>query len=100
MTDRYDTSDCAEGRYQPGSADTVLLNKLGITDVERLEEAEFDLLAGFMDALLGELEIDQRITVEDLAAWHRRWLNTLYDWAGQYRGVNLSKGGFPFAVCF
>lgn len=29
---------------------------------------------------------------------HKRWLGGIYDWAGEYRLVNISKGGFPFAA--
>ena len=29
---------------------------------------------------------------------HRRWLGSIYRWAGDYRQVNLEKGGFPFAA--
>lgn len=29
---------------------------------------------------------------------HRRWLGGIYAWAGTYRQVNISKGGFPFAA--
>ena len=32
MTDRYDTAGNPEGQYQPGSDDSVLLNKLSIVD--------------------------------------------------------------------
>lgn len=29
---------------------------------------------------------------------HRRWLGRIYEWAGEYRHVNVSKGEFPFAA--
>jgi len=29
---------------------------------------------------------------------HRLWLGKIYSWAGQYRQVNVSKGGFSFAM--
>ena len=29
---------------------------------------------------------------------HRRWLGSVYAWAGRYRQVMMSKGGFPFAA--
>ena len=29
---------------------------------------------------------------------HRQWLKEIYSWAGRYRQVNMSKGGFPFAA--
>lgn len=29
---------------------------------------------------------------------HQRWLGEIYDWAGEYRGVNIAKGAFMFAA--
>lgn len=29
---------------------------------------------------------------------HQRWLGELYEWAGEYRQVNLGKDGFAFAA--
>jgi cell filamentation protein len=41
---------------------------------------------------------DQRFTAADLCQWHKQWLGEVYEWAGKYRQVNISKGGFPFAM--
>ncbi len=30
--------------------------------------------------------------------WHARWFGLIYEWAGSYRQVNISKDGFPFAA--
>lgn len=40
---------------------------------------------------------EQRFTVDVLRQWHRRWLGSIYAWAGEYRSVNMGKGGFQFA---
>ena len=98
MTDRYDTSGSSEGRYQPGSDDQVLVNKLGISDHSEMEEVELDLLDQLTGALLEEVSEDQTITAMNLCEWHRRWLGNVYEWAGQYRSVNMSKGDFHFAA--
>lgn len=37
------------------------------------------------------------LTIALLENWHRRWLGNIYEWAGQERAVNISKGGFMFA---
>jgi len=29
---------------------------------------------------------------------HRRWLGEIYEWAGEYRGINIAKGEFMFAA--
>lgn len=98
MTDRYDTTGNPEGQYQPGSQDLVLLNKLGITDLQEMEDIEFDHLIQFQVGLFEELSIDQQITTDDICEWHQRWLGDIYEWAGNFRTVTMSKGGFPFAA--
>ncbi len=98
MSNRYDTSGTAEGQYQPDSNDTVLGNKLGITNPEDMEMLEFQLLNVSQGSLFDEFEFDQKVSQNDLKNWHRRWLETVYEWAGNYRTVNMSKDGFPFAA--
>ena len=98
MPDRYDTSSSPEGQFQPGSDDKVLLNKIGITDPAEMDEIELDLLEQLSDAVLDEVEVDRTINASDLREWHRRWLGNVYEWAGQYRTVNMGKGDFQFAA--
>lgn len=98
MADRYDVTQHPQGQYQAGSSDMVLRNRLGITDPVRMEELEFDLLVSLQVQLLEEIETTQIITVDALCDWHRRWLGQVYEWAGNYRGVNMAKGGFLFAA--
>lgn len=98
MKDRYDTTGTTEGQYQPGSNNEVLLNKLGITAPEEMDEIELGLLDDLMVSLFSEVEVSQKITVADLCEWHRRWLGNVYSWAGQYRSVNMAKGDFLFAA--
>lgn len=40
----------------------------------------------------------RRFTTEDIRFLHREWLGAIYPWAGKFRGVNVSKSGFTFAV--
>jgi cell filamentation protein len=42
--------------------------------------------------------VDQRFTAGDLRSMHQRWPGEIYEWAGEYRGVNLAKGAFMFAA--
>jgi cell filamentation protein len=86
-----------EGVYQPGSRGRVLANRLGIVRVRDMQVAETRALLDLTDALLDEVGVDQRFTAHDLCDWHRRWLGDLYPWAGEYRQVNMGKGGFQFA---
>lgn len=98
MSDRYDTSGNPEGQFQPGSDNQVLLNKLGISDPQEMEDIELEYLIRFQLALFDELPMDQKITAKDLCEWHRCWLGSIYEWAGNYRTVTMSKDGFPFAA--
>jgi cell filamentation protein len=41
---------------------------------------------------------DHRFTVQDILWLHKFWLDGVYSWAGSYRTVNITKGGFMFAV--
>lgn len=87
-----------QGRFQPGSNNQVLENKLDITDPAERDEAELVLLEKlYEDVLLHNLPGGQ-IEVADLKNWHYRWLGNLYAWAGDERSVNMSKGDFHFAV--
>ena len=97
MTNRY-TVQGAQGEFQPGSNDLVLTNQLGITSVEEMNELELYLLQQLYEEVL-LVQLPQRVVqVADLKTWHRRWLGNVYDWAGQERSVNMSKGGFMFAA--
>lgn len=98
MTDRYDTSGNPEGQFQPGSNDQVLLNKIEVTDSSEMDDIELDLLEQLTKAVLHEVEEDQMITADVLCEWHRRWLGNVYEWAGQFRSVNMGKDGFQFAA--
>lgn len=98
VSNRYDTSSNLEGQYQPGSGGTVLANKLHITDHADLDAVELELFDELTLQLLDEIDVDQRISSADLCEWHRRWLGNVFDWAGKYRSVNVSKSGFTFAA--
>ncbi|ODS22328.1 hypothetical protein AB835_14800 [Candidatus Endobugula sertula] len=100
MTDRYDTSSNPEGQYQPGSNNTVLSNKLGVTDTDEMDNLEFDLLRKAQADILDIVQIDQQLSSQDLCGWHQRWLGSVYEWAGGYRSVNMEKDGFIFAASY
>lgn len=93
---RYDIAG-SQGALQPGSDDGVLENKLNITRPEDMNEAELVLLQKLYVSVLREHFPIGRITAQHLRRWHKRWLGNVYSWAGQYRTVNMSKDGFPFA---
>jgi cell filamentation protein len=94
--DRY-SSDGNEAAFQPGSRGRVLANHLGIVRVRDMQQVESEALLDLMDALVDEVNDRQRFSVAHLEIWHRRWLGSIYPWAGEYRRVNMGKGGFQFA---
>lgn len=97
-TGRYDTSGLVEAQYEPGSDNRVLRNLRGITDPVEMERVETRELARLTEQCLDEVEPEQRFTANDICRMHRDWLSSVYPWAGCYRQVTMSKGGFPFAA--
>ncbi len=95
--DRYDVSEFPEGQFQPGSRGNVLRNKLGITSKTEMDRVEALALEKAIDGFLHNFDKQHRFTSADICAMHRTWLAEIYEWAGQYRMVNVSKGDFPFA---
>ena len=83
----------AEERYQPGSGDLVLANKLGITDDEEMETLESGLLLMLYERLFIEGQPPSVLAFEHVSGWHRQWLGNVYDWAGKLRHANLAKDG-------
>lgn len=94
MSDKYDGGD----RYL--DSDTgVLRNKLGIAYQDELDRAEamFVVIALFEHALE---PIPEPISGPDfsyLMEIHGRLFCEIYDWAGQIRDVDISKGSTRFA---
>lgn len=95
--DRYST-DLEESQFEPGSNGRVLRNKLGIRRLREMQKMESQSLLVLTEALLNEVTETQRFTPADIVDMHRRWLGEIYSWAGEYRRVNMTKGGFPFAA--
>jgi cell filamentation protein len=96
--DRYDVSDLPEAQSEPGSNGLVLKNLIRITSKQVMDEAEARALEQTMDILVSAYSETHRFTATDLCDCHRTWLGNIYEWAGRYRLVNISKDGFPFAA--
>lgn len=95
-TDRYDVAG-PEGEFESGSGNKVLKNTLGIKSLHEIEQVESDLLLTTQESLINIIEVDHRFTANDICSFHRMWLENLYEWAGKYRRVHMSKDGFRFA---
>lgn len=88
----------AEERYQPGSGDLVLANKLEIIDAAEMDALESGLLLMLYEQLFISHQIPSTLSFEHICEWHRKWLGNVYDWAGRLRNGNLAKNGFQFAA--
>ena len=63
-----------------------------------MEEIESEALQKTLDKLLGIYDKEHRFKESDIKRMHKLWLGEIYEWAGKYRRVNVSKGDFPFAA--
>jgi len=95
---RYDVSGLTEAQFEPGSNEQVLKNRPGINSPQEMDDAEARALERTMAVLVGQYDEKHRFTAADLRAMHKSWLGEIYEWAGDYRQVNVSKGDFPFAA--
>ncbi|MBI5314733.1 MAG: Fic family protein [Nitrospirae bacterium] len=96
--DRYDVSGLPEAQFEPGSHGLVLKNRLGVAAKQDMDNAEARALEHAMDVLVRAYDETHRFMATDLCDCHRTWLGSIYEWAGCYRRVNVSKDGFPFAA--
>lgn len=95
---KYDASGLNEAQFEPGSGKRVLKNLLGIKSKRAMDKIE---AAAYMMAIKESAKIydkGHRFTLKDICKIHKIWLGKIYKWAGQYRNVNVSKGGFQFAA--
>ena len=76
----------------------MLKNLFGLTSQHVLDKTEARALEQAMDVLIRAYSETHRFTATDLCDCHRTWLGNIYEWAGRYRRVNVSKDGFPFAA--
>ena len=74
-------------------AKTVLKNKKGIRDLPALYIEEEKALAKAYELLLNEVRSDTPMTTELILHAHARIFAELYDWAGRWRTVTISKPG-------
>ena len=95
---RYDVAGLTEAQSEPGSNEEVLKNRLGIKSPSEMDNAEARALERAMAGLVGQYDEKHRFTAANLRAIHKSWLGDIYEWAGDYRQVNVSKDDFPFAA--
>ncbi len=82
------TNDCYEGT-------TCLINKFDIRDEEKLSELEADITfakASILEAIPNSTSFD----INHYKAIHKFLFEDLYEWAGEFRTVEISKKGTDF----
>lgn len=94
MSDKYDGDD----RYlDPDTG--ILRNKLGLTTQQDLDRAE----SAFVAVATGELAFSPLMEPKAgpdfsyLRLIHGKLFGDVYDWAGEFRDVDISKGSTRFA---
>lgn len=92
---RYEL-DSSETRYESGSHDKVLANKLGITNTDEMDDVEAILLTKLYERVFEEENTQLQLNFSDITNWHRQWLGNVYEWAGLVRNVDMGKAGFQF----
>jgi cell filamentation protein len=96
--DRYDISGLTEAQYEPSSNDQVLKNLLAIKSKQEMDRIEALELEKAVDQFVRAYSQEHRFTETDVLYFHEVWLSRIYEWAGKYRQVNVTKGDFPFAA--
>ncbi len=82
----------------PANQNEILPNLLNLKSQEEVGLSEFE---GFLKAeiqLTESLTSRTMFTISYILKIHKLSLGHLYSFAGRYRDVNISKGGFPFAA--
>lgn len=95
---RYNTSALIEDQFEPGSRGRVLRNLLGIKSKPEMERLETEHYLRATDELTEKFDREHRFTADDICYMHKLWLGAIYEWAGRYRHVLLSKDNFTFAA--
>lgn len=91
---RYKTPEGPEALTEPGSRGRVLLNRLGIRSKAHMDKAEYEALLAVQTAYLERVAPETKFTAKLICRMHKDWLGVIYEWAGKYRTVELTKGGF------
>jgi len=90
--DRYDVTGNVEAEYVDAEK-TVLRNRPGLTELTALQAAEEVALARAYRTLLCEVRTDTPLNCDLLRHIHATIFGDLYEWAGRWRTVWVSKPG-------
>lgn len=91
MPDKYGVGD--DPYCYPGT--DVLKNRLNLTDASELEQVEAEITALRAETLEPQFE---RFDAARFRQIHRHLFQDIYEWAGEYRTVDISKGQTRFCT--
>lgn len=99
---RYQIPRGIEVEAQPGSRGRVLRNLLGITGKSEMDQVEYLSLITVQQRYLTRTSIspETRFDAAFIRRMHRDWLGSIYAWAGEYRTVEVSKGGMVWPPAY
>jgi cell filamentation protein len=63
-----------------------------------MDRVEARALAKATDILIREYDQEHQFCATDICHFHKTWLGEVYEWAGKYRNVNITKNNFTFAM--
>ena len=87
-----------EAKHEAGLRSKVPQNLFGIKSQAEIDRIENIALKQAEDIFFRKLvRQDKRFAAKDICNMHKIWLGKIYEWAGNYRSVDLSKGNFRFA---
>lgn len=92
----YQPPEGVETEAEPGSCGCVLRNSLGIQCKQEMDLLEVNALDAAQNASTMSLTSRTRFTARLLCRMHKDWPGGVYEWAGQYRTVDVSKGSFTW----
>ena len=93
---QYAPPEGAESETEPGLRGLVLRNRLGVARKRERDQREFEALLRMQHGALRALTAQTRFTAKTICKLRRDWLGEIYDWAGTYRTVEMSKAGFQW----
>jgi cell filamentation protein len=97
---RYIVPTGPEAEYESGSRGRVLRNLLGIRRKRYMDRTEHEALVQIQAAYQRRIGPDTRFTAAMLCQMHRDWMGGIYEWAGEYRTVEVQKGDFRWPPAY
>lgn len=85
----------------PGTGNGTLRNLYGERDAGVLAQLEYaDTSSRAVDLIRGNVSISKTFDADHVRAIHAYLFQDVYEWAGEYRCVNMTKGRSSFADCY